>query len=236
MLLSGGDPLICGTPRLRRLLEALADIPHLRQVRISTKIPAFLPSRLTSDLELPQLLAEFQRCFQICVQCHYDHPRELTSPSTRALDLLLQSGCLLSSQIALMRGINDDPGVLTALYHDLHYRGVTPGYLFHPRPVKHATHFQIPILRGLEIVERVRSQCSGPIKRFRYVLVQEDGKIELIGTTRVENETRLILRWHQVRRGFSRPHVQLVPVSSQTCWLPGAVDQNDEGEMTVMGL
>src|SRR3712207_6296581 len=173
--------MISSTGRLANLLAALAPIPHIWQIRISTKLPAFLPSHFTTDPELINVLHHYKSRFQIVIQCHFDHPREITPASVRALDALKQAGCLLTSQIALMNGINNSADTLTELFKHLHRHGVIPQYLFHPRPVKHATHFQLPIIEGIQLVEAVRQRCSGPVKRFRYILTHEDGKLELVG-------------------------------------------------------
>lgn len=224
LLLSGGDPLLVNTKRLAKLLDRAAEIPHLRQIRISTKLPAFLPERITKDEQLTGLLASFSRRFQIMVQCHFDHHREIDAATVEALEQLGQAGCVLSSQVALIKGVNDDPDVLAALYKELHYLGVEPHYLFHPRPVKHAMHFQIPVTRGLEIVERAKSLCAGPVKRFRYAAAMEDGKAELVGIVDVQGEPHLVIKWLQVRQTLTKANTtELIPLSDGERWLSGEI-------------
>ncbi len=218
VLLSGGDPMICSTRRLANLLAALATIPHLWQIRISTKLPAFLPSRFTTDPELLQVLRAYQSRFQIVFQCHFDHPREITPAAERAIAALHQTGCTLTAQIPLMKGVNHQVETLTQLFQQLHRLGVLPQYLFHPRPVKHATHFQLPILEGLAIVEAVRQRCNGSVKRFRYILTHSDGKLELVGHL-PDQPTQLVTRWHQVRRGSDRHGLMMASIDSTTVWL-----------------
>ena len=127
-------------------------------------------------------------------------------------------GCLLTSQIALMNRINNSADTLTELFKCLHRHGVIPQYLFHPRPVKHATHFQLPIVEGIQLVEAVRQRCSGAVKRFRYIFTHEDGKLELVGML-PGSPTQLVAKWQQVRRGCDRSGVMLVPIDEQTSWL-----------------
>ncbi|RUT05165.1 KamA family radical SAM protein [Dulcicalothrix desertica PCC 7102] len=218
VLLSGGDPMICHTNRLKNILKSLAAIPHIWQVRISSKLPAFLPSRFTSDPELLEVLQAYQSRFQIVIQCHYDHPRELTLASIEALEALQKAGCLLTSQIALMKGVNNSVDTLTELFKRLHRYGVIPQYLFHPRPVKHATHFQFPIVYGIELVEAVRKNCNGSVKRFRYILTHADGKLELVGIIPGAS-TQLVTKWQQVRIGVEKPELMLVNIDKDTCWL-----------------
>ncbi|WP_414587373.1 KamA family radical SAM protein [Scytonema sp. PCC 10023] len=218
VLLSGGDPMISSTRRLANLFAAIASIPHIWQIRISTKLPAFLPSRFTTDPELLNVLHQYKSRFQIVIQSHFDHPREITPASIRALEALQQAGCLLTSQIALMKGINDSPNTLTELFKRLHRYGVIPQYLFHPRPVKHATSFQLPIVEGMQLIEAVRQRCSGPVKRFRYILTHEDGKLELVGIL-PGSPMQLVAKWQQVRRGLDKSGVMLVPIDEKTCWM-----------------
>ncbi|MEO0935920.1 MAG: KamA family radical SAM protein, partial [Cyanobacteria bacterium J06641_2] len=181
VLLSGGDPMVCSTRRLANLFAELSQIPHIWQIRISSKLPAFLPSRFTTDSELLSVLNQYNSRFQIVFQCHFDHPREITPLAEKALFNLRQAGCLLTSQIALMRGVNAEVDTMTELYKRLHRLGVIPQYLFHPRPVKHATHFQLPIIEAMKLVEAIRQRCNGSVKRFRYILTHSDGKLELVG-------------------------------------------------------
>ncbi|MCM1981631.1 KamA family radical SAM protein [Lyngbya confervoides] len=218
VLLSGGDPMICHTQRLRNLFTALSPMAHLRQIRISSKLPAFLPSRFTTDPALLTLLQEFSHRFQIIVQCHFDHPREITAAARAALAQLRQAGCLLTAQIPLIKGVNNEADTLFQLFYQLHLLGVTPQYLFHPRPVKHATHFQLPILEGLRLVEAVRQRCNGSIKRFRYILTCGAGKVELVGLTSGQPQ-HLVIRWHQVRRGAPEAGVELRPLTPHQVWL-----------------
>jgi len=223
VLLSGGDPMVCSTVRLQRLFEALAPIPHLWQVRISTKLPAFLPRRFSGDPELLELLDRMKERFQVVVQCHFDHPRELTPAAEEAIAALRRSGCVLTAQIPLMRGVNADAEVLTALFKRLHRLGVLPQYLFHPRPVRHGTHFQLPLVEGLDLVEAVRRRCSGPVKRFRYILTHSEGKLELLGQL-PGHPGELLGRWHQARRGSGREGLLLASITANTVWLDPTPD------------
>ncbi len=218
VLLSGGDPMICSTRRLANLLQALAAIPHLWQIRISTKLPAFLPSRFTTDPELLAVLQSYQSRFQIVMQCHFDHPREITPAAAQAIAALRQAQCILTAQIPLMKGVNHHVDTLTQLFKQLHRIGVLPQYLFHPRPVKHATHFQLPILEGLQIVDAVRQKCNGSVKRFRYILTHADGKLELVGHL-PDQPTQLVTRWHQVRRGSDQQGIMMATIARESVWI-----------------
>ncbi|MEL7241598.1 MAG: KamA family radical SAM protein [Cyanobacteria bacterium J06573_2] len=225
VLLSGGDPMVCSTRRLANLFAELSQIPHIWQIRISSKLPAFLPSRFTTDSELLSVLNQYNSRFQIVFQCHFDHPREITPLAEKALFNLRQVGCLLTSQIALMRGVNAEVDTMTELYKRLHRLGVIPQYLFHPRPVKHATHFQLPIIEAMKLVEAIRQRCNGSVKRFRYILTHSDGKLELVGLIK-GSPMQLVARWHQVRRGLDKSNLMLVDIDEDMVWL--GEDEKDE--------
>ena len=125
---------------------------------------------------------------------------------------------MLTSQIALMRGVNAEVDTLTELFKRLHRLGVIPQYLFHPRPVKHATHFQLPIIEAMKLVEAIRQRCNGSVKRFRYILTHSDGKLELVGLLE-GSPMQLVARWHQVRRGLDKSGLMVVGVEEDTVWL-----------------
>lgn len=218
VLLSAGDPMVCSNRRLANLFAALSQIPHLWQIRISSKLPAFLPSRFTTDSELLEVLHQYKSRFQIVIQCHFYYPYKITPLAEKALFNLRQAGCLLTSQIAFMSGVNAEVDTMTELFKCLHRLGVIPQYLFHPRPVKHATHFQMPIVKVMEFVEAIRQRCNGSVKRFRYILTHKNGKLELVGLLE-GSPMQLVARWHQVRRGLDKSGLIVVGVDKDTVWL-----------------
>jgi L-lysine 2,3-aminomutase len=115
-----------------------------------------------------------------------------------------------------MRQVNDDPEVLATLFAGLHAMGVRPYYLFQARPVKGATHFQVPLGRGAEIVREVNRRLHGLEKTFRYIMSHRTGKIEILD---LAEDNRLYMRYHQnkdverIGRVFSRPYRE------GACWL-----------------
>ncbi len=183
VLLSGGDPLMLSTSKLRYFLEELSTIDHIRFVRIGTKTPAFNPFRISKDSELLHLFSSFCKMSgkKLYLSLHFNHPNELTDESLRAVDSLIKCGAVLLNQTPLLRGINDDPVILTKLFNELAYVGVTPYYLFQCRPTKGNYTFSTPIERSLEIFESAKHGCSGPARRARLVMSHQSGKVEIIG-------------------------------------------------------
>ena len=156
VLISGGDPLILGTPVLERVLSSLREIGHVEILRIGTKIPVTMPQRI--DDELIDMLKRYHPLF---MSIHFTHPKELTDTCRRALERLADAGIPLGSQTVLLRGINDDPETMMELMHGLLKVRVRPYYLYQADLVPGTAHFRTSIDRGLEIIERMRGYTSG---------------------------------------------------------------------------
>jgi len=197
VLLSGGDPLVLGTAVIERLIDRLADIQHLRYIRIGTRVPVVFPDRILDDNDLVSTLRERStptRRLHIVTQ--FNHPRELTTRAAQAIDKLLLAGLVLSNQTILLNGVNDEPNTLAELQGGLVQVGVNPYYVFQCRPVKRVKRrFQVPLARGYRIVEDAKRLLDGPSKRFRYIMSHRSGKIEIVGISGNE----IFFRYHQAR-------------------------------------
>jgi KamA family protein len=217
VLLSGGDALINENSRIRQYLEAFCAIEHLRYIRIGTRVPVVLPSRITEDVELLQLLREYSRRKPIIVVTHFNHPREITGESRRAVRALLEAGCPVRNQTVLLRGINDDPDTLAALLNGLTGIGVLPYYVFQCRPAMGVMHqFQVPLLEGQRVVDGARAQLNGQAKQFRYVMSHVTGKIEILGRPFGE-ET--LFKYHQAKSDADANRFFTVRLAEDQCWL-----------------
>lgn len=156
VLLSGGDPLLLPLERLGEVLEKLREIKHLEIIRIGTRVPGALPHRITP--QLADLLAKFH---PIYVNLHFNHPAELTAESERACTLLANAGIPLGSQTVLLRDVNDDPAVLSSLFHRLLSLRVRPYYLMQMDLTSSTAHFRTPVSTGLKILRDLRNRISG---------------------------------------------------------------------------
>lgn len=182
VLLSGGDPLTLPTETLADIVARLRDIDHVEIIRIGSKMPAYDPMRISGD---PALLDLFRRYSlpqkRMYVMCQFSHPREISDEALRAIDALLSSGVILHNQTPLIRGINDDPGVLAELFQRLSFAGVTPYYVFQCRPTTGNVTYRVPVEESYRIFEEARAQCSGLAKSARFVISHATGKIEVTG-------------------------------------------------------
>ncbi len=155
VLLSGGDPLLMSDDRLDALLGSIRAIEHIELLRIGSRVPGFLPQRITPAL------AAVLRKHRVWLSLHFSHPAEITPEVAAACDLLADSGIPLGSQTVLLRGINDDPEILKQLFHGLVKMRVRPYYLYQADPVVGTGHLRTSIERGLEIMAQLRGHTSG---------------------------------------------------------------------------
>jgi len=135
VLLTGGDPLVLSTSQLEDIVRPVREIEHVRIIRIGTKIPAFNPYRITDDPGSPGMLgAHSTEGRKIYVMTHFVHPRELTAPAMKAVNLLQKVGVEVANQTPLIKGVNDNPTVLADLLAELSFIGAVPYYIFQCRP------------------------------------------------------------------------------------------------------
>lgn len=196
VLLTGGDPLMLGTPKLRWILENLRNIDHVQIIRIGSKMPVFNPMRISEDEELLALLKEHSSVNKrIYVMAHINHPREITPEALKAIEALHEAGVIVVNQTPVLKGINDDPTVLGDLLDKLSWAGVTPYYFFINRPVAGNSSFVLPLERAYKIVEEAKAKTSGLGKRVKLVMSHTSGKIEILA---IENG-KAYLKYHQSR-------------------------------------
>lgn len=156
VLLSGGDPLLLSDRKLEHLLARLREIPHVEFIRIGSRIPVFLPQRIT-----PKLTEIFKKYGPIWMSIHVNHPREATAELKAACDRLAFAGVPLGNQSVLLAGVNDDPAVMKALVHRLLRMRVRPYYLYQMDLITGGSHFKVDVRKGLEIIKSLRGHTTG---------------------------------------------------------------------------
>lgn len=157
VILSGGDPWTLVDDSLDALLTQLDQIPHIARIRIHTRLPIVLPSRVTEGL-LAGLSG--RRARLVCV-LHANHAREIDESVASAVARLRASGCLLLNQAVLLRGVNDRLEDLTGLSERLLEVGVLPYYLHQLDRVVGASHFEVPAAQGRELVRQMTNLLPG---------------------------------------------------------------------------
>lgn len=156
VLLSGGDPLMLSDELLDWLLGEISAIPHVEIIRIGTRIPVVLPYRITDNLI--SILKKYQ---PLWINTHFNHPRELTASSKRALAKLADNGFPLGNQSVLLADVNDCPRIMKKLVQKLVANRVRPYYLYQCDLSEGLSHFRTPIGKGIEIMESLIGHTTG---------------------------------------------------------------------------
>ncbi|MBN1564749.1 MAG: lysine 2,3-aminomutase [Anaerolineae bacterium] len=156
VLLSGGDPLTLAPKLLEYLLSSLREIEHIEIIRIGSRVPVFLPQRITEDFA--EMLGRYH---PVWLNIHVNHPKEITPELGIALDRLARAGVPLGNQSVLLAGINDSVNIQRELVHKLVKNRVRPYYLYQCDLVKGAGHFRTTVSKGIEIIEGLRGHTSG---------------------------------------------------------------------------
>jgi EF-P beta-lysylation protein EpmB len=157
VVLSGGDPLTLPDRELAQLAEDLAEIPHLRRLRIHSRLPTVIPQRVTDELIL---WLRGSRLSPIMV-VHVNHPAEIDQAVAEAFGRLVDAGIPVLNQSVLLRGINDRAEVLAELCRQLVDLRVMPYYLHQLDPVVGAAHFEVPIATGIALIAELRTRLPG---------------------------------------------------------------------------
>src|SRR6186713_841198 len=146
VLLSGGDPLVLAPKILEEILRRLREIPHIEIVRIGSRVPVFMPMRVTQ--ELCDMLAKYH---PLWLNIHVNHSNEISLELEQACDRLTRAGIPLGNQSVLLAGINDNVHIQRKLVQDLVRIRVRPYYLYQCDLVEGAGHFRTPVAKGIEI-------------------------------------------------------------------------------------
>jgi EF-P beta-lysylation protein EpmB len=157
IILSGGDPLSLSNARLESLTRALAAIPHVRRIRVHTRQPVVLPSRV--DAGLLQWLSA--AALPIVLVLHVNHPNELDAELIAACARLRATGVTLLNQSVLLAGVNDDVAVLSELSRRLFEAGVLPYYLHALDRVRGAAHFAVADERARALAGQLAARLPG---------------------------------------------------------------------------
>ena len=217
VLLSGGDALINPNETIEMYLQTFSQIPTLDFIRIGTRTPVVLPMRIYEDEELLGILKTGNQKKQILIVTHFNHPNEITPQAKRAVDALIGCGCIVRNQTVLLKGISDDAKTLAKLLNRLVSIGVIPYYVFQCRPARGALdEFQVPLLKGSEVVEEAKSMMNGQAKSIHYCMSHVTGKIEILGTI---EEGKMLFKYHQAKYAKDNSRIFVQELAKDQCWL-----------------
>ncbi len=156
VLLSGGDPLLFSDGKLEKIISRLHAIPHIQFIRIGSRIPIFLPQRITDDL--CSMLKKYHPLF---ISIHANHPKELTTEVKAGLEKIANAGIVIGNQSVLLKGVNDDLETQRALVHKLLMCRTRPYYLYQCDLIRGSSHLRTSVAKGIEIIEGLRGHTTG---------------------------------------------------------------------------
>jgi len=156
VILTGGDPLMLSPARIAAIVAALNAIPHVRIIRIHSRVPVADPARVT-----PELLAALDGDKPVWMAVHCNHARELSPDARVACLRLAKSGIPLLGQTVLLKGVNDDAETMEALMRAMVESRIKPYYLHHLDAAPGTGHFRTSISEGQALMRGLRGRVSG---------------------------------------------------------------------------
>lgn len=206
VLLSGGDPLLFSDAKLDGILTRLRSIKHIEFVRIGSRVPIFLPQRIT-----PELCRMLQKHHPLWLSIHTNHPRELTTEVRDGLALLANHGVPLGNQSVLLRGVNDNADVMKSLLHKLLMCRVRPYYLYQCDLIQGSSHLRTSVADGIDIIEQLRGHTTGyAVPQFVIDAPGGGGKVPVNPDyVLLRDEQRVLIRNYEGRT-FEYPEPALV--------------------------
>ncbi len=214
VLLSGGDPLVLAPKILEEILHRLREIPHIEIIRIGSRVPVFMPMRITGELT-----AMLEKYHPLWLNIHVNHPNEISAELDEATDKLARAGIPLGNQSVLMAGINDCPHIQRDLVQKLVRIRVRPYYLYQCDLVEGAGHFRTPVAKGIEIIEALRGHTSGfAVPQFIVDAPGGGGKIPLQPNYLLSySDHKIILRNYEGYVSSYEEPTEYTPHDPKTC-------------------
>jgi len=181
VILSGGDPLLLTDLRLQELCQRITEIPHVKRLRIHSRLPVVLPDRIHAGLlEMFQRLSETGTVVWMVI--HANHPNEIAGDAEIAIRKMIQAGIPTLNQSVLLKGINDSADTLVRLSEKLVDLGVMPYYLHQLDRVTGVAHFEVPEEQGRELIRELRTRLPGyAVPQYVREIAGEPCKIPLLG-------------------------------------------------------
>lgn len=214
VLLSGGDPLVLAPKILEEILARLREIPHIEIIRIGSRVPVFMPMRITQ--ELCDMLGRYH---PLWLNIHVNHAAEISAELEAATDRMSRAGIQLGNQSVLLAGINDCVHIQRDLVQKLVRIRVRPYYLYQCDLVEGAGHFRTPVAKGIEIMEGLRGHTSGyAIPQFVVDAPGGGGKIPVMPNYQISmSDHKVVLRNYEGYISTYEEPIQYTPHDPSTC-------------------
>lgn len=210
VLLSGGDPLLLSDAKLEKIISRLRAIPHIQFIRIGSRIPIFLPQRIT-----PELCAMLKKYHPLFISIHSNHPKELTSEVRDGLGRLADAGIPLGNQSVLLKDVNDSVEIQKALVHKLLMCRARPYYLYQCDLITGSSHLRTSVSAGLEVIEGLRGHTTGyAVPQFVIDGPGGGGKIPLSPDYIVHRDHEKVVLRNYEGETFEYPEPTTAPASA----------------------
>jgi KamA family protein len=227
VLITGGDPMIMSSTRIRDVIEPLLDpeLEHVQSIRIGTKSLAFWPYRFLTDDDADDLLGLFETVRrtgrQIALMAHFSHPKELETRAVEdAIHRVRGAGAVIRTQAPIVRHINDRAEVWSKMWNRQVALGAVPYYLFVERDTGPKHYFQVPLAKAVRIFKAAYSDVSGLARTVRGPSMSATpGKVLVDGVTTIRGERFFVLKMIQARDPAWVNRVFFAPFDSQATWL-----------------
>lgn len=157
VILTGGDPLVLSSKRIRELLQPLQNISHVKVIRIHTRVLTVLPTRIDDDL----INALNGSGKSVWIVAHINSAKEITPEAEASVSLLKKNQINLLSQSVFLKGVNDSCEALESLFRNLIILGIKPYYLHYPDLAQGTGHFRMSLEKAIEIYSSLRGRVSG---------------------------------------------------------------------------
>lgn len=188
MLLTGGDPLTLSDSQLDHMIGVFRKASPRLIIRICTRYPVSQPDRITEDL-VAMFKSHSSAPFYLMTQ--FNHPKELTEKSIRAVAMFVDAGIPAMNQSVLLRGVNDNADTLEELCNALLFNRIKPYYLFQGDMVSGTAYFRVPLRKGMEIEQELRRRLSGlAMPAYTADLPDGGGKVPLCGSYIIKSEDK----------------------------------------------
>ncbi len=224
VILTGGDPLTLVDAQLELFLRKLRVVPSIQRIRIHTRVPVNLPSRIT-----PVLIQLFQRFMDetrpIFIVTHFNHPRELAKENIRAIAALVNAGIVVRNQSVLLRGVNDSVETLRMLFKQLVNIRVVPYYLHQLDLARGTNHFRVSIEEGIELMRQLQGATSGiALPKYMLDIPNGKGKVPLQYTylRKADGRSYEVENFEREIFAYSTPESQVLCTTSLTPETNGA--------------
>ncbi|MGW1507194.1 KamA family radical SAM protein [Streptomyces mirabilis] len=205
VLVTGGDPMVMTTERLRSHLEPLLAVESVRTIRIGTKSIAYWPHRFVTDQDADDVLALFEKVVDsgrnLAVMAHFSHPRELeTDLARRAVARIRAAGALIYCQAPLIAHVNDDAATWNEMWRAELAAGSVPYYMFVERDTGPYGYFKVPLADAVEIFQNAYRALPGLARTVRGpVMSATPGKVAVDGVSHTPQGSFFQLRMLQAR-------------------------------------